>query len=177
MRILERRGLTVIELMLALLLIGLMGTIGHALLSTLSDATIRTTRRAADNELRGAGLARLREYLVMVEPVTAHGRPFMGDERSASFTTRCRTGGGWLARCRVDLQLVPQGKSWSLEASENGGGWTPLMRVPGDSGRFAYLDATDEYVWRARWGTSIAPPGAFRVVVGDNVFALPVLPR
>ena len=173
----ERRGLTVIELMLALALSGLALLGGHALLQQLeraSDVLGRTAR--ANDELSNA--TRTLFALVRRADVRPDSlRRFRGDSVSASFQSLCKQSGGWLEPCGVMVLLDVAPDSSALVGQLSTGGALLLARFPG-AGAFRYLDVVNgRDQWVSQWGQSIVPPIAMAVVAQGDTIMLPVAGR
>ena len=172
-----RRAMTLIEVMAALSIGGLLLVSGRALLSQLQDAgtTLGRSARATD-ELSNA--TRTLHALVRradVRPDSASR--FVGDSMSARFRSLCEQPGGWLEPCGVTIviDVGPDGSSLVGELSI--GGRLLLERRPG-VGRFRYLDVTGaQDRWMTQWGWSIVPPAAIVFVVAPDTIVIPMAGR
>lgn len=168
----RRRGTTLVELMAALALSGIVLLGAHGLLSALTVTRAALAQRASVLEEIGVGFRHLREALMMSEAVESGAAPFFGDATGAAFSSRCRSGGGWYERCRVELQLTPYGAFTRLQMRERSGGWTEVLRREGSAHMLYRAMESDTAVWRDRWGTSIARPNAIGLAVGMDTIVL-----
>jgi len=172
-----RRAMTLIEVMAALAIGGLLLMSGRALLGQLQDAGVTLGRSArANDELSNA----TRTLYALVR--RADVRPdslsrFIGDSLSASFRSLCEQPGGWLEPCGVAVLIDIGPDSSSLVGQLSSGGMLILKRWPG-VGRFRYLDVTGaQDQWVSQWGRSIVPPAAMALVVPPDTIVLPVAGR
>lgn len=169
--------MTLIEVMVALALSGLVLLGGRALLDQIERTTAvlgRTTR--ASDELSNA--TRTLYALVRradVRPDSASR--FIGDSLSASFRSLCEEPGGWLEPCAVTVLLDIGKDSSALVGQLSRGRVLILARWPG-VGSFRFLDVTQSPDrWVSQWGRSIVPPAAMAVVVQGDTLILPVAGR
>lgn len=173
----NRRGVTVIELMVALSLAGIVLLTAHGLLGVLGDSRTMIARDALAQDDAGTGFRRLRDALLMRQVPEAATRPFFGDATGAEFDSRCQRAGGWLEPCRVEIQLKAHAESTVVELREDAGPWSAAARFD-SSWHLAYQERrTDGRSWRARWGTSIARPSAVALVHGPDTLVLAGDPR
>jgi hypothetical protein len=169
--------MTLIEVMLAIALAGLVLMSGRALIDELQRADFTLGRNAhASDELSNA--SRTLYALVRradVRPDSASR--FRGDSLSASFKSLCEESGGWLEPCSVTVLLDVGTDSSSLVGQLSKGAPLILARFPG-TGSFRYLDVVAGHdLWVSQWGLSIAPPIAMAVVVPGDTIILPVAGR
>ena len=173
----DRRGMTIIELMAALSIAGLLLLGGRSLLDQLARAqkTLGRSARATD-ELSNAtrtlyALARRAD----VRPDSASR--FIGDSTNASFRTWCERTGGWLEPCGLTVLIDVGPDSSSLVGQLSTGGVLILARWPG-AGTLRYLDVSGQREqWVSQWGRSIVPPAALALVVPGDTIVVPVVGR
>jgi hypothetical protein len=169
--------MTVIELMLALGLSGLLLLSARALFTELQtvDVTLGRTARAND-ELANA--TRVLHALIRRADVTPDSaRRFIGDSTSAQFSSLCEQPGGWLEPCAVTVLLDVGPDSSALIGDLSTGEQLTLARWPG-RGVMRYLDVgSSGDRWIADWGRSIVPPAALAVVLPQDTVVLPIAGR
>jgi prepilin-type N-terminal cleavage/methylation domain-containing protein len=172
-----RRGLTLVELMIALVVSGVVLVGARLMVETLADAARRTTRAARDAD-RAANAERvLRDLFGRLEIATDAARPFGGDGQSVHFTTWCDTPGGWLERCDAVLALEALGDTNTLVArlsprEPHGDIGRRTIRLAGGfrTGALRYLnDSRSGGQWFVQWGDGTVAPLAVGVVLdGDT---------
>ncbi|HEY3554181.1 MAG TPA: prepilin-type N-terminal cleavage/methylation domain-containing protein [Casimicrobiaceae bacterium] len=171
----SRRGVTLIELLVALAISGLALLGGLALLDQVQDGDARI----ATNSLRDARVANgdrvLRLLLADARSTTDTADRFRGDERNASFLTLCETASGWSEPCRALLSIDSVGDSSRIIAQDDRGDRQIVREVRGST-VFRYLDlsAAKDSTWIGRWSTSIALPGAIAVISSRDTTVLPM---
>ena len=160
----ERRGVTLVELLVAIAVSGLvLGAAGAASRSVV-DASARV-----QNEMRATEDARLRddllrELLWMHVGPTAVG-PLIGASHELHFESRCPVLGSGTWPCSVVLRISALGKV-SL-------GWTGAMPIQigsrGTAQRLVYLDYINRApAWQDAWSVSTRSPLAVGIVAGRD---------
>jgi prepilin-type N-terminal cleavage/methylation domain-containing protein len=166
----DRRGFTLVEVLVALVLAALVILGARGLLAGLSDSAARISRvaRAADADANAERT--LRALVGRLEIGTPDAGLFTGDVRSAAFTSWCDTRFGWQERCRVTLTADSAGEMRSLVARLSTGERLVLRRAVRELS-FRYLaDAATGGAWTQRWGAGLTAPVAIGVVVdGDTL--------
>ena len=169
----SRPGTTLVELMAALALAGIVMTGAFTLLSTLRAFDTRMAQRATAIEAMGLSERQLRAALQMIDVGDPAARPFTGERNGARFSTRCTTGGGWLERCAVEIQLVPVGDSITLRFREGAFEWIDAMRAGGDAHLVFLERGWESDDWRTRWRSPVSVPIAVALVnAADTVVFL-----
>jgi len=156
----RRTGVTLIELMVALVLTGLILASARQVLNQLEDSgrVLAIDARRADSRSNRERL--LRALLGRVEAKSDSLRRFRGDEKSASFDSWCERPAGWLERCRVDLTVGTAGDSSAVSANLSTGE-VLLLRVLAGRASFKYFGRDSLGVrWTDVWGTSLTTPFA-----------------
>jgi len=171
-----RRGMTLIELMLAITLGGMLLLGARMLFTQLQVADVNLGRAAREGDER-ANAMRLLHLLVRnaeVQPDSVNR--FQGDTMSVRFRSHCQRPGGWLEACSVSLVLAVTGDSTMLTADLTPGRRLVLARWSGRGG-FEYLDTAPSDRWVGSWGRSIIPPAAIAVALPSDTIVLPIAGR
>lgn len=170
----SRRGVTLLELLVALAISGLAILGCVMLLDQINDSHERIEHERASDAAAGNGDRLLRRLLVDARTTTDSAERFRGDERNASYLTLCDTPSGWPEACRVTLTVDSLRDSSAIIAEINGDEHLEVRRIPG-AATFRYLDLSGrDSSWARQWATSIALPGAIAVVVGTDTTVLPL---
>ncbi|MGH7655104.1 MAG: prepilin-type N-terminal cleavage/methylation domain-containing protein [Gemmatimonadaceae bacterium] len=159
-----RRGVTLIELLTALVLLGLLFLGMRALLVQLGDGDDRIARAARSADARGNGARTLRTLLRRAIAESDSTRQFAGDDSIAIFDCGCDVPAAWVEDCRVALAIVPRVDSSAVVAYRLA---TPpeTLAVTAAPAAFRYLDrAGSDYVWLGGWRARITLPAALALV-------------
>jgi prepilin-type N-terminal cleavage/methylation domain-containing protein len=177
-----RRGVTLLELIIALAIAGLAMLGCVMLLDQLNDSHERIVRDRAADATGGNEDRMLRRFLADAHTTTDTAERFRGDEHNASYLTLCDTPSGWPENCRVTLSLDSLRDSSVIVAEakreehldDHLEEHFELRRIAG-SATFRYLDLSSrDSSWVRQWATSIALPGAIALVVGGDTTILPL---
>ncbi len=168
----DRRGFTLIEVLVALLIGATIVLCGRLLLEGVSDDARRMTTFAqlSDHEENGQRL--LRSTVMAIDVSAAGAEPFAGDERLARFTSWCARPGGWQERCVVTLAITGDTAAASLmltlaEAAPFN------IRSGFRHGELRYLmDARDGGHWLRSWETGLTAPLAIGAVLDADTLVL-----
>ena len=172
-----RRGMTLIEVMTALVIGGMLLMSARALLGQLQDAATTLGRNARANDELSNATRTLYALVRRADVRPDSASRFVGDSLSASFRSLCEQAGGWLEPCGVTVLIRLGPDSSSLVGQMSSGGVLILRRWPG-VGRFRYLDVTGaQDQWVSQWGRSIVSPAAMALVVPPDTIVLPVAGR
>jgi hypothetical protein len=173
----ERAGISLIEVMAALVLTGFVVTAAHLLLGTLRDADVRITEAAARITVRATDQRALRELVAMMRTPSESGRRIFGDEGGVSFDSWCATGGGWLEPCRVDLSVLALDPGSAVSLQVSGGHESILIHVPH---RLAlrYLSVIEESPqWQDEWRDNLSAPQAIALLSTSDTLVLTAVRR
>jgi prepilin-type N-terminal cleavage/methylation domain-containing protein len=172
----RRGGFTLVEVVIALAVGGMVVLAAHQLFAVVADTAdrvpvaARATNRARNQERF------LRELLARAEVGSDSAERFNAQPNLIRFISWCPTPGGWLERCAVELALSNANDSVALDARWMGRR-SRLVTRPGRA-RFLYLrSASGGGEWLSRWGDAISAPLAVRIAFGDTAVFLRVGPR
>jgi prepilin-type N-terminal cleavage/methylation domain-containing protein len=171
----ERRGLTLLELLVALAIAGTAMLGGVMLLDQIRDSARRITVESRRNALEMNGERLLRRLLMDARQTSDTAGRFRGDERNASYLAMCDTPGGWPEQCRVLLSIASSGDSSTVVAETARGARFTVRRTAGHA-LFRYLDRkqTADSAWLQQWMMSIALPAAFALVTPSDTTVFPL---
>ena len=166
----HRGGFTLLEVVVALALAGLVLLTARAMLGQVADGAERIAAGAAGADRDANGERLLRDLAARVE-VRPGGPGFYGDGRGVRFSTWCDVPAGWQERCLASLGMVRAGDA-NVLALECGGQVIPVMRGFAH-GELLYLaDAARGGMWMRAWSSPIAPPLAVGVVIDTDTLIL-----
>jgi hypothetical protein len=166
-----RRAFSVLELLLALSLAGVVLLSAGALTEGFSDANRRVVDHGLADDRRDSAEHMLRGLFLNFEPADS-APSFKGASDSMTFSSWCDTALGWKQRCTVDLRIDTEAAdSAILVTSEH---FALRWSVAG-SGRaaFSYLrDAARGGTWNSSWGPAPYGPLAVRLIVEAETLIL-----
>lgn len=175
-----RRGFTLIEVLVALAVSGIVLLAARGLLGALADGADRVSAHAsvADREANAERL--VRALLARSEAGTSDARLFAGDARVARFSSWCHVPSGWLERCQAAIVIERDvagegspGRNALLVAAVFSTGEIVPLRRGVDTAELLYLsDARDGGRWLHAWGASVTTPLALGVVVDGDTLVL-----
>lgn len=177
MRLESRRGMTLVELIVALVLSALVLGGARSLLATVSDAGTRMRRWSLARDDEALGLALFRRGLRTAVSREGAGGAFLGDASAMSFSARCSTGGGWDRPCRIDVRIVERRDTATLIITEQG--------RSDRSGPFALGGLEFRYIrvgpqgeeWLSAWTQAITRPAAVALLSRRDTTVLQVAVR
>lgn len=166
-------GFTLLEVLAALTIAGIVVLGGHRVLSAALDARDRQAAAERAGAERARGLPLIRVLVANTRTPARAGRRFEGTPERVDFETWCRTGTGAFAPCHAALRVL-----------ETAPGGIELV-IDGESGAHLALGAARpafEYQqrggrderWDADWGTSFTLPTAIRIVAAPDTIVLPL---
>lgn len=163
-----RFGTTLIELMAALALAGLVLVGSTAMFSTLRELDVRMAQRVTAREASRVGSRRLRDAVLMQTRPGTRSRGLTGDATGARFDSRCIVAGGWLEQCAVDIQLVVREESTLVELRDGSGPWNVVLALGGIA-QVRYLErGPSEDRWLSDWRSRVSQPIAVALVAGTD---------
>jgi prepilin-type N-terminal cleavage/methylation domain-containing protein len=167
-----RAGFTLVEVMVALVVMGVVVVGARAMLGQIADDADRITAAAAEADRASNADLLLRTIAGRLEVAPVAGEEqtrFEGESQGARFHSWCEVPDGWLERCEASLGFIELEGENVLALRLSTGELVPLRRGF-RTGEMTYLrDAADGGAWVRRWGASITAPLAFGIVVdGDT---------
>lgn len=166
----ERRGFTLIELIAALALSGLL-MLGSAGLVDRSEALSDRVVHLSDSALADAGSTDLLFALTSrAEVPDGDLNAFVGDQRSMEFPTWCERVGGWIERCRARFGFaVGSTGEPALTVAFDSAMPMAIATVTAEA-RFAFLvSGAHGREWFTVWGAGISRPDAVAIISGDTL--------
>lgn len=164
-------GFTLVEVMVALAVMGVVLAGARAMLGQIADDADRITAAAERADREGNAEALLRTIAAQVEVSAAPGREmrFTGRPEGARFHSWCQVPDGWLERCEATLGVIELEGEKVLALRLSTGEMLPLRRGFAE-GEILYLrNAGNGGAWVHTWGESITAPLAIGVVAdGDT---------
>lgn len=159
MRARSRAGFTLIELVVALLVVGIVVSLTHQVFAVVVEGarTLEASRTALD---RGANARRWMQAAWLSLEVGGEAGAFEGHRGSAEFTTWTMTPGGWFESARIRLELTDS--QWVARSR----GRALLLAEPIDAVEFDYLLTPGEASqWVHEWVSPASAPLAVRIRV------------
>jgi prepilin-type N-terminal cleavage/methylation domain-containing protein len=168
----RRRGVTLLELMVALAVTGLSLVAGRLLIETIDDSgrTISAFARRSDTVANADRI--LRSLLGRAEVSADSLRRFRGDSLAVSFDSWCDRPTGWIERCRVGL-AIGYGADSSVVTASLSSGEILRLRTAAGLAQFRYVTRdTSGTRWMQSWGNSITAPYALSIVTARDTIVL-----
>jgi prepilin-type N-terminal cleavage/methylation domain-containing protein len=166
----KTRGFTLIELVVAVTLAGVVLLGARALWESLAVSVDRLKGEAAAHAREANGERLLRSLLGRLEVGTDQAREFAGDERHTTFTTWCDMPAGWQERCAAELAIeADSGQQLRLVARLSTGETVVLRRGFGTAVLRYLNEPVGGGIWFRIWGHGITAPLAIGVITdGDT---------
>jgi prepilin-type N-terminal cleavage/methylation domain-containing protein len=166
----RRSGLTLVELMVAITISGIVLLGARALWESLAESVDRLRDQVMVAERDANAERLLRSIVGRIEVGTEQSHEFAGDEQHATFTTWCTMPAGWQERCDAALAIESDSaKSLQLVARLATGEVIVLQRGF-STGALRYLnDPIGGGIWFRIWGHGITAPLAIGIITdGDT---------
>jgi prepilin-type N-terminal cleavage/methylation domain-containing protein len=166
----RRSGFTLIELIVAITISGIVLLGARALWESLAESVDRLRAQGATFDREANGERLLRSLVGRLEVGTDRSREFAGDERHATFTTWCDVPAGWQERCAADLSIEPDSANTLRLVARLSTGEVITLQRGFQNGILRYLnDPAGRGVWFRIWGHGITAPLAIGVITdGDT---------
>jgi len=168
-------GFTLLELVAALGLSGLVAAGVWRLVSQLADGEERVRRERSAFTAAVNGERLLRSIIARAESGPSTDAQFIGDATAASFRSWWLTPGGWLERCRATL-AVTRTQDGSAILLRAGADDVVVVRRRGAATLLYYDSEHPAEPWSTTWTSDVALPGAIGVAFGEPGSDTLVLP-
>ncbi len=170
-----RRGFTLIEVTIALVVGGMALSAAVALLTGLGERAdqIRAAAARVDRDANAERL--LRSLWTNLRPSDDSSPTVSGDSMAVEFSAWCESVEGWLRPCRARLAVDHDGPAshFTLVLSAAETMTMTFWSRKRDPGRIRYLrNAANGGTWMTRW-TDIVPPAAIAVITGADTVVFP----
>ena len=172
----DRRGFTLVEVMVALVVMGVVLVGARTMLGQIADDADRITAAAADADREANAEALLRAVAGRLElsATPADSARLEGEPRGMRFRSWCEVPDGWLERCRASLGFI-QVDGGNVLALRLSTGELVQLRRGFRTGELVYLrDAGDGGDWAGRWSTRLAAPLAIGIVIDGDTTIVPI---
>lgn len=164
----NRPGLTLVEVVVALTLAATAALLAHAVLGAVSSSATDAVTTGAKADADANGERELRRLVGSAEG-GAPARAMRGDSSTVTWSAWCKAPGGWLERCVVRLTI-----------RRDHGAPRLVLRLPAEgelliqdslrAPRLAYLvDGSKGGQWRSAWTERNALPLAVALVSDDGL--------
>lgn len=170
----DRPGFTLIELMAALLLTGIVMLGSVTLLGAVTDAANRIAEEGVARDAEGTSVHLVRALLERSEVTPGALDVFDGTASELSFASWCERPGGWLGRCRVGVTIPTAGAERSLWVSWEGRSPIRLGTAAADARFVFYRAGPSGGAWLKAWPAGAAAPAAIGLIEKSDTLVLPV---
>lgn len=165
------RGLTLVEVLVALTVSGAVVLAAHGLFLLVGDAAQRVPALGEAADLERNRERTLRELFGQIEVGTDSSLRFAGGPQAARFVSWCPARGGWRERCQVELAFVTDGDSIDLVTRWHGR--VEVLHRGGPPARLYYLArASAGGLWLPYWGEALSAPRAVLLILGADTLLL-----
>jgi prepilin-type N-terminal cleavage/methylation domain-containing protein len=170
------RGMTLVEVIAALALAGIILLGGVMLLDQVSDSGERIVSERWAQAGESNAIELTRRLLRDATPSFDSTRLFRGASNSLDYYARCRVPAGWFENCHMTLAVDAVRDTAAVMAQFDGGEQFTVLRRAG-SIAFRYFDFTSaDSAWSARWTTSATTPSALAIISALDTVVLPIGP-
>lgn len=170
-----RAGFTLIEVLVALVLGGIILLVVHASLGQLANGERLTVAAATESDRVANGERLLRALVGRVDGATAVPGAVQGTAEETDLTTWCEVPRGWLEHCHVRLSFASGEDGPALRVRLPGSHPSVALIAGFRTGRFLYLsDAHNGGTWLTDWPSKLTTPLALGVVLDRDTLILPI---
>jgi hypothetical protein len=167
-------GFTVVEVLAAIALAGVVVSGGALLLGQLDDEANRIANETATVSRYGNGERLFRALLRNAEPSTDTVDRFRGDEYSAAWRSWCERPSGWMERCSASLSIDRRPDSSALLVTLSTGEEL-VLAVHSGHVELRYLDLLARHsTWVRFWDRTITLPTAIALVRDRDTLVFPL---
>lgn len=166
MTILNRDGMTLIELLVALIVAALTLAGATLLWLRLASVEVAIAQEATTSQASAGGERLLRRLVVAARDLDDGGTRFAGESASFNFDSRCPSKFGWPEPCRVVVGLTQSTASTPARMRVVAGTSESAFSLDlGSAPSFHYLtSASTEAQWTQRWASGLSAPIAVALV-------------
>lgn len=165
----RRKGFTLVEIVVATVLIALVAITVRDFFSALSDSQARVVEVTRTLDQAGNQERFLRSLVGALDLSGPDG--FSGDSTGAEFVSRCVASLGWQERCVVRLRLVAAPASSQLVVDLPGGPVATLTLAR--EAEFRYLSSVESGAhWTRSWPSGAFAPRAISIVSPTDTVVL-----
>jgi prepilin-type N-terminal cleavage/methylation domain-containing protein len=170
----RRAGFTLLEVVVALAITGLVVLGAHAVMARLGDDAehLAVTAARDDGEANADRLAR--DLLGRAEAPPAGGPRFVGNDRTVRFTTRCDVPAGWQERCQGEIGIVEVNGVPTAGLTLSTGEALVLRRGFGRATLRYLYDPAEGGTWVSQWSSSFSLPWAVGLEVDGVLSIFPI---
>lgn len=163
------RGFTLVEVVVALAISGLLLLAAHFTLTQIGDHASRVTGSAAVSDREANAERRLRSVVAQIDVGSDSGSGFGGNEHEVRFSSWCERPEGWQEQCEVTIAVDTTGSTLALTLTPSPGSRV-VLRAGLVSAELRYLaTAENGGTWFRVWGQGTAAPIAIGVIIhGDT---------
>jgi len=170
----RRAGFTLLEVVVALAITGMVVLGARAVMARLGDDAAHLAATAADDDREANADRLLRDLVGRAEPSPRGALPFTGNSDAVRFTTRCEVPAGWQERCQAELAVVEVSGVPTLGLTL-GTGEAVVVRRGFGAARLRYLyDPANGGTWVNQWSSAFSLPWAVGVEVDGELVILPI---
>lgn len=169
-----RAGFTLLEVVVALAITGMVVLGANAVLARLGDDAHHLAATAADDDREANADRLLRDLLGRAEPPMGRGGRFTGEPRAVRFGTRCDVPAGWQERCTAELGVVEVNGVPTVGLTLSTGEAMVLRRGFGRAALRYLYDPGNGGVWVNRWTSTVSLPWAVGLEVDGELTILPI---
>jgi len=169
-----RNGFTLIEVLVALIVGGIVIAGAHDSLDALAMSASAAESVAVNADRSANGDELLRSLIGTMDIATPGTKPFFGSERITAFSSWCEAPHGWLEPCSVVLAFDTASGKAAVIARVNDS-TRVVMKRGFSSGSFRYLEsAANGGTWQRLWGRGVSTPLAIGVLIDRDTLIIPV---
>jgi prepilin-type N-terminal cleavage/methylation domain-containing protein len=170
----RRAGFTLLEVVVALAITGMVILGARAVLAQLGDDAERLAATAAADDREANADRLVRDLLERAEPPSNGSARFVGEARAVRFSTRCDVPAGWQERCQAEIGIV-QVDGEPVVGLTLSTGEAVVLRRGFSRAVLRYLyDPANGGVWVDRWNSAFSLPWAVGLEVDGRLDILPI---
>jgi len=170
----RRAGFTLLEVVVALAVTGVVILGARAVLAQLGDDAARMTATAAADDREANAGQLVRDLLGRAEAPGQGGPRFVGDARAVRFDTRCDVPAGWQERCQAEIGVVEVNGVPTVGLTLSTGEAVVLRRGFGRAVLRYLYDPGNGGTWVGSWSSAFSLPWAVGIEVDGETVILPI---